>query len=267
MSSCPSASLRSDIANRLRAAGCVFAEDEAALLLEATSTAAELGAAVEERVAGLPLEHILGWVDFSGLRVAVTRGVFVPRRRTEFLVAQAIAITPPSACVVDLCCGTGAVGAAIASATDPAALYAVDIDPLAVACALDNLAPFGGQVLVGDLYAPLPSRLRGTVDVIVANAPYVPTDAIGLLPAEAREHEPREALDGGGDGLSVQRRVAARAPTWLAPGGHLLIETSQHQASMTAEVVSRSGLAVRVVRSDELDATVVVGTRPSHRGA
>jgi release factor glutamine methyltransferase len=108
----------------------------------------------------------------------------------------------------------------------------------------------------------LPPALRGTVDVVVANAPYVPTDAIRLLPSEAREHEPLVALDGGSDGLAVQRRVAAGALAWLAPGGHLLIETSDHQASMTAEVVARSGLTPRVVSSDEFDATVVIGARP-----
>jgi len=259
-------SLRSGIVRRLRAAGCVFAEDEVAVLLAATSTPGELVAAVDQRVAGQPLEHILGWASFSGLRVTVTRGVFVPRRRTEFLVEQAIAVAPPSACVVDLCCGSGAVAVAVASAADVATLYAVDIDPVAVACARDNVGRFDGQVLVGDLYDPLPPALRGRVDVLVANAPYVPTDDIRFLPPEAREHEPSRALDGGADGLAVQRRIAAEAGAWLAPGGHLLIEASHHQASMTSEAVAGSGLISSVVRSDELDATVVLGARPSGRG-
>src|SRR5262249_19817993 len=106
----------SAIVTRLRAAGCVFAEDEARLLLATARTPAELSAMVDRRTAGHPLEHVLGWADFCGLRVAVDPGVFVPRRRTEFLVRQAIAIAPPRPVVVDLCCGSGAVGAALAAA-------------------------------------------------------------------------------------------------------------------------------------------------------
>ena len=113
----------------------------------------------------------------------------------------------------------------------------------------------------GDLDAPLPAELRGRVDVVVANAPYVPTEAIALMPPEARDHEARVALDGGADGLDVQRRVAAAAPRWLAGGGHLLIETSEAQAPATAAAMTAAGLSARVARDEDLDATVVVGTR------
>ena len=129
------------------------------------------------------------------------------------------------------------MGAALAAALDRVELYAVDIDPAAVRCARRNVAAAGGQVYEGDLYEPLPATLRGRVDVLVANAPYVPTEAVGLLPPEARIHEPRVALDGGADGLDVLRRVAAAAPLWLAPGGHLLVETSERQAPQTVEAV------------------------------
>ena len=113
----------------------------------------------------------------------------------------------------------------------------------------------------GDLFDALPPALRGRVDVLLANAPYVPSREIGLLPAEAREHEPLVALDGGADGLDVQRRVAAEAARWLAPGGHLLVETSERQAARTAAAFADGGLTVRVTSSDELYATVVIGTR------
>jgi len=103
------------------------------------------------------------------------------------------------------------VGAALGVALDRVELYAVDIDPVAVRCARRNVAA-GGQVFEGDLYEPLPGALRGRVDILVANAPYVPTEEIRLLPPEARIHEPWVALDGGADGLDVQRRVAATAP-------------------------------------------------------
>ncbi|GKS12719.1 hypothetical protein YDYSY3_37190 [Paenibacillus chitinolyticus] len=163
--------------------------------------------------------------------------------------------------VVDLCCGTGAVGVALASALQRIELHSVDIDPAAVRCARRNVSAAGGLVYEGDLYDPLPADLRGRVHVLAANAPYVPTGSVRLLPAEARIHEARMALDGGEDGLDIQRRVAAEAPVWLAPGGHLAVETSRRQAPQTAEIFTRSGLNARVVCSDELDAAVVIGSR------
>jgi release factor glutamine methyltransferase len=246
---------------RLRAAGCVFAEDEARLLLQEVRTAAELDALVERRVAGEPLEHVLGWAEFSGLRIAVAAGVFVPRRRTEFLVEEAIALAGPRAVVVDLCCGSGALGVAVATAVDGAELHAADVDPAAVSCARGNVARVGGQACEGDLYEALPPALRGRVDVLLANVPYVPSDAIALMPPEARLHEARVALDGGADGLDVARRVIEAAPAWLAPGGSLLFETSEDQASDAVETVTAAGLRGRVVADDERGATVVVGTR------
>jgi release factor glutamine methyltransferase len=245
---------------RLRAAGCVFAEDEARLLMTAARTPEELDAMVERRAAGLPLEQVLGWAEFCGLRIAVDPGVFVPRRRTEFLVQQAVELARPGGIVVDLCCGAGAIGAALAAAVDHAEVHAVDIDPAAVRCARRNVP---GHVYEGDLYQPLPARLRGRVGIVAANVPYVPTGEIGFLPPEARAHEPPVALDGGPDGLDVLRRVAAEAPSWLASGGHLLIEASERQASLAAAAFGASGLTARVVSSADLNATVVVGTLAS----
>jgi release factor glutamine methyltransferase len=252
----------SGVVARLGAAGCVYAEDEARLLLSAAATAAELAAMVDRRVAGLPLEQVVGWAEFCGLRIAVDPGVFVPRRRTEFLAGQAIAHLRPGALVVDLCCGSGAVGAAVVAAADDVELHAVDLDPAAVACARRNLVAGGGRVYQGDLYAPLPAWLHGRVEVLVANAPYVPTREVGLLPREARLYEPRVALDGGSDGLAVVRRVSAAASGWLAPGGRLLIEISEHQAPRAAETFLGDGLIAGVARSKERSATVVIGTRP-----
>ncbi len=254
--------LRDELVLTLRAAGCVFAEDEAGLLLDAAATTAELARLTEQRVRGLPLEHILGWAEFCGLRIAVAPGVFVPRRRTEFLARQAGELAGPGAVVLDLCCGSGAVGTVLLHTLVDAEVHAADIEPAAVRCARRNLEPGGGRVYEGDLYEPLPRTLRGRVDILVANAPYVPTGSIGLMPPEARLFEPNVALDGGPDGLEVQRRVAAAAPLWLAPGGQLLIETSAGQADRTAELFAQSGLLPRVLRSEEFDATVVIGGRP-----
>jgi release factor glutamine methyltransferase len=244
------------VAERLRAAGCVYADDEARLLAEAASGDA-LDALVERRVAGEPLEHLLGWAAFAGLRVAVAPGVFVPRRRTELLVRETVALAPRV--VVDLCCGCGAVAAAVAAALPGAEVHAADVDPAAVACARRNVP---GEVHLGDLYAALPDALRGRVDVLVANAPYVPTAEIPLMPPEARDHEPLVALDGGGDGLDPHRRIAAGATEWLAPGGHLLVECAERQVPALAAAFAAAGLAPRAVRDEELDATAVVGRRP-----
>lgn len=247
-----------NIVATLRAAGCVFAEEEAHHLITAARDPEDLEHMVAQRVSGLPLEHIVGWAAFLGLRVIVTPGVFVPRRRTELLVREALSILPAGATVLDIGCGCGAVGAALKSRVH-IELYAVDIDPAAVACARRNLDP--DRVLHGDLYTPLPSQLRGRVDLIAANAPYVPTDEIRLMPAEARLHEHRAALDGGEDGLDVLRRVVTGAQDWLVPGGHLLVETSRAQASVMVDFMFGQGFTPRIARDEELSATVVIGRR------
>lgn len=257
--------LEADIVVRLRAAGCVFAEDEAALLVSAATGTASTGTAqlesmVLRRIEGIPLEHILGWAEFRGLRIAVDPGVFVPRQRTAFLVEQASRLAKPGAVVLDLCCGSGALGVALAAAVQNVELFAADIDPAAVVSARRNIP--SGQVFEGDLFDPLPASLRGRVDILLANTPYVPTDAIGMMPPEARLHEALVALDGGTDGLDIQRRVAAEAPLWLAPGGYLLVESSEGQAPLSVKIFESCGLEAWIASSDELEATVVIGRRP-----
>ncbi|SDG45780.1 release factor glutamine methyltransferase [Lentzea fradiae] len=239
--------------NRLRAAGCVFAEDEAALLEEAATGPEHLEELVRQRVGGLPLEHVVGWAMFCGQRVVVTKGVFVPRHRTELLVDLATDLKP--AVAVDLCCGSGAVGAVLRHRLPDATVYAADIDPVAVACARQNLT----NVFEGDLFDALPSHLKGTIDVVVANVPYVPTDDIRFMPVEARDHEARIALDGGADGLDVLRRVAAQAVSWLRPGGHLLSETSERQAPAALAAFAAAGLNAKLVTCEDVNA--VVGSR------
>jgi release factor glutamine methyltransferase len=240
----------------LRSAGCVFAEDEARLILAEAASPAEVMAWTARRMAGEPLEQIVGWAEFDGLRVAVEPGVFIPRRRSLLVVEVAARV--PAGVVVDLCCGSGALGAALAARWPGAEVHAADSDPAAVSCARRNLPP--ERVYDGDLYAALPDDLRGRVDLLVVNAPYVPTAAIATMPREARDHEHREALDGGADGLDVQRRVAAGAREWLSGSGRVVIETGPDQAAHTARLLTSIGLAASVETDDEVGGVAVLGT-------
>jgi release factor glutamine methyltransferase len=257
-----------DTVAALRAAGCVYAEEEAALLLE---TDGPVDALVARRVGGEPLEWVLGWAEFADQRLVVRPGVFVPRRRTELLAALAVARLRPASVAVELCCGAAPVAATILEEVPFVEVHAADVDPVAVACARENLP--NGNVHEGDLYDALPADLRGRIDVLVANTPYVPTDEVALMPPEARDHEPLHTLDGGPDGLDLLRRTSAEAPAWLAPGGHLLIEVSERQLPLATSIFEGDGLAATSARDDDLGATVVIGQRRaegvvgSYRGA
>ena len=167
---------------------------------------------VDRRAAGLPLEHVLGWAEFRGLRIAVDPGVFVPRRRTEFLVEQAVALAAAAAAVVvDLCCGSGAVGAALAAALGPARAARRRHRPRRGTLRPPQRRRRRGQVYEGDLYAPLPARCGAGSTSWPPTCPTCRPARSGCCPPEAREHEARVALDGGDDGLDVLRRVAAGA--------------------------------------------------------
>ncbi|MGU3432387.1 putative protein N(5)-glutamine methyltransferase [Actinomycetes bacterium M1A6_2h] len=252
-----------DIVTTLRRAGCVFAEEEARLLVDSASSENDLADMVRRRVEGLPLEQILGWAEFCGLRIIVQPGVFVPRKRTEFLVHCAANMVAAGDLVLDLCCGTGALGVALSRIVDGIALVASDVDPAAAACARANVVPIGGRVFEGDLFDALPREMTGRLALVMVNAPYVPSDEIAHMPPEARDHEPRVALDGGADGVGVHRRIGAEARRWLAPGGHLVIETSTQQASATAAALEAGGLGTRVASSEEVGSTVVIGSVPT----
>jgi release factor glutamine methyltransferase len=240
----------------------VFAEDEAALLRGEARDPLEFERMIGRRVDGWPLEQVLGWAELAGVRIGVCPEVFVPRRRSELLVHEALvcASTYDQPLVLDLCCGCGAVGVAVATLHGSVELHAAELDAASAACARGNVLPLLGAVHEGDLYDALPVSLRGRVDVLVVNAPYVPTAEMAFMPAEARDHEPRIALDGGVDGVEIQRRVVAGAREWLAPGGHLLVETSERQVPLTVAAFEAAGFAVRVAIDDDLEATVVVGS-------
>ena len=263
-----------DTVARLRAAGCVWAEDEAALLEAGAGSADELERWVDRRVGGEPLETVLGWVGFLGRRLVVAPGVFVPRRRTELLARTTTAHVAARSgghhqhqhlrplVVVEMCCGVAPVAASVDAAQ--ADVHGADVSEAALACARQN-AP-EAVFHAGDLYDALPDHLRGRVDVLVANAPYVPTDRIAHMPPEARDHEPRAALDGGTDGVDLHRRLAAASGDWLAPGGVLLVETSPSQAALTTAAMAAAGLRTEVVVDDEVGGCVAVGARAGAGG-
>lgn len=255
---------------RLRAAGCVWAEDEARLIGAAAGSTAELEALVTRRVAGEPLELVLGWVEFLGLRLVVAPGVFVPRRRTELLArttldhvaARGGGSAGATPVVVEMCCGVAPVAACLEGAG--AEVHGADVSPAALDCARTN-AP-SATLHLGDLLEALPAGLRGRISVLAANAPYVPTDRIADMPPEARDHEPRAALDGGPDGVDLHRRLASAATAWLVPGGALLVETSPTQAPLTTAAMAGAGLEVQVVVDAGIGGCVAVGVSRGAEG-
>lgn len=269
----------------LRSAGCVFAEDEAAILLEATdSGGAPLEALVARRVDGEPLEQIVGWVEFAGLRLNVRPGVFVPRQRTALLAERTLAalreveirrasegaredsVAAPAPVLLEAFCGVGPVASAVAAAVPRAVVHVGDAQDAAVDCAVGNVqyarhvsaaaheSQPGAQAITGDAHIHghrldclhgLPDDLRGRIDVIAAVPPYVPTTAADFLPREAVDFEPATALFGGTDGLDLVRRLIIEAPDWLAADGALLIEFGMDQVAKGTAFAAAHGLGVR----------------------
>jgi release factor glutamine methyltransferase len=253
------------LATALAEIGCVAPEAEAAALLSLTTDPDELAALVARRAEGVPLQVLVGYADFGGLRIAVTPGVFLPRPRSELLARAAVrqARTTAPAAIADVCCGTGALAAVVATALPSARVVAADADPVAVACAADNGAAYGFEVVHGDLCAGLPGELRGALTVIVANVPHVPTGELRLMPRDTRTHEPAGAHDGGADGLDVLRRLAAQARGWLAPAGVLLVEVADHQVPAATAALHGHGYAVDVERDAEERTSVLVSVQSS----
>ncbi|WP_238421227.1 SAM-dependent methyltransferase [Gordonia sp. 'Campus'] len=214
----------------LRGAGCVFAEQEAAILREHARDATELDDLCARRASGQPLEHLVGWVQFGNLRLSVGPGVFVPRQRSLLLARTAVAAARArvSPLVLEAFCGVAPIAASVANAVPGVGLHVVDADDTALAFARRNL-PGGSGIHLGAGLGPLPTHLRGRVDVIAAVPPYVPDSARGLLAPEARDHEPPRALLGGPDGLDHVTALISAAREWLAVGGELLVEMNTAQ--------------------------------------
>lgn len=257
----PPPQLLKAIAARLHASGSSFAVEEARLLIAEAEDNKELAAMIERRSGGEPLQQILGWAMFAGKRVMIAPGVFVPRRRTELLFLLAAKYTERGDVVLDMCCGAGPISMALATVKRNVELHCSDIDPVAIECAEKNLEGTGAITYVGDMFEPLPVVLRGRINTLVANVPYVPAAAIEQMPPEARQYEARAALDGGEDGLDFQRRLIEEAPGWIKRDGCLIFETSESQAEASLELCRAAELKPELVTDEELEATAVVAWR------
>jgi release factor glutamine methyltransferase len=235
------------VVHALAEGGCIAPRAEADALFTASSEGAgPIEELVARRLLGEPLAWITGSVRFCDARILVDPGVFVPRPHTQALTRRAVSLLPAGGIAVDLCTGSGAVAAVLGSAHPRAAVVATDVDPVAVTCARRN----GVRALVGDLDEPLSPSLRGSVDVMTAVVPYVPTEELHLLPRDVVTNEPRRALDGGPRGTTVLVRAAEAAARWLRAGGSVLLELGGHQASEVATTLADMGLSEIHVHRD-----------------
>jgi len=233
----------------LRAAGCVYAEDEAGAVWSTFHDAGARSSAVAARVSGMPLEQVVGWAEFGPVRVALAPGVFVPRRRAEAILEPAVAARPDARVVVDLGCGAGALAASLAVLLPDAEVHGVELDEEALACARRT----GGFVVHrGSWWSGLPADLAGRVDLAVAYLPHVPTARLDDIHPDFRAHEPSLSVDGGADGLDPVRAALAEADDWLVSGGVFVTLLSRDQM----------GAARLEVLAEEDDDTVVAYRRP-----
>lgn len=255
-----------EVTAQLRAAGCVFAEDEADILREtAGDDAGHLARLVRARADGAPLEPLVGWVEFAGRRLSVGPGVFVPRQRTLRLLDLVLSELGrlPSArtrTFVEAFAGVAPLAAVVSSELPDVRVLACEQDPAALPHATANLAG-RGAVVPSDVLTGLPDTHRGHVDVIAAVPPYVPDDDLGLLPREARDHEPASALSGGPDGLRWIRALIDEASDWIQPGGLLLVELSDHQLAAAAQYGVGRGWRQEPTEQEDESRTTVLALR------
>ena len=247
----------------LAAAGCVAAEEEAVELVRVAGAPDELAALVARRTAGEPLAWLVGSTPFCGLDVLVDPGVYVPRWQSETLARRAADLLPPDGTALDVATGSGAVAVVLRQRRPGARVLATEADPVAVACARRN----GVDVREGLLDDPLPEGMAGTVDVLCAVLPYVPTGALHLLPRDVVAHEPRRALDGGADGLTLVAELVIRSTRWVRPGGWLLLEVGEDQVDAVVGLMGSAGYGDTEVLADgDGDPRGVAGRRTRPEG-
>lgn len=244
--------------DRLSRAGCVFAAEEVALLREVACSPGELDALCTRRVAGEPVEHIVGGVRFGDLRLSVGPGVFVPRQRSRLLATVAIDAVRSGRrrMVLEAFCGVAPIASALRQAMPRLEIHAADIDEGALGYADVNLAGVA-QLHRGSGFGALPETMQGRIDVIAAVAPYVPTTAREFLPREALDHEPHRALFGGPDGLRHIRRLIDEASEWLSDAGRLVLEMHRDQVAEVTSRATGNGFAVETFWGDDRQTAVV----------
>lgn len=227
---------------------------------------------LRRRGTGEPLQILIGTTGFYSREFKVEPGVFIPRPETERLVETAAGLlSPPGRSllapkVVDCCCGSGVVGISLAAEVPAAEIWATDQNPLAIELTRRNAHRHGMDsrvhALEGDLLHPLPAALRGHVDLLVSNPPYVRRDEIPELPLEV-QHDPPEALDGGEDGLRVYHALASQSGRWLVPDGWLAVEIGADQGESVPELLQSAGFEDVEMTHDWNDLPrVVVGRWP-----
>jgi release factor glutamine methyltransferase len=249
---------RAIVVQRLASAGCIAPEAEADELIRAAAGDPEiLVDLVARRTLGEPIAWLTGEITFCGVRLVVAPGVYVPRRQSEPLARRAAALLPPDGVAVDLCTGAGAIAAVLARAVPTATVLATELDADAARCARGNDV----EVFEGYLDDPLPRALEHRVDVVTAVVPYVPTDAIRLLPRDVRAFEPWLALDGGTDGTDLLRKVVRRSPRWLRPGGWLVLELGGDQAGPIGRLLREVGFEEVDVMVDDDGDPRAIGAR------
>jgi release factor glutamine methyltransferase len=195
---------------------------------------------VARRARREPLQHILGSQEFYGLDYEVTPDVLIPRHDTEVLVAEALSRVPDARTVLDIGTGSGCIAVSLQKKLSHAAVTATDISEAALAVARRNAGKHDSPIefLCGSLFAPVSGR---RFDLIVSNPPYIPTADIDSLDQEVRDHDPRSALDGGGDGLDIYRELIPSAAEYLNPGGLLLVEIGIGQAKDVVSLFQNTG--------------------------
>ncbi|HSO93696.1 MAG TPA: HemK family protein methyltransferase [Candidatus Dormibacteraeota bacterium] len=202
---------------------------------------------VERRLTGEPLAWITGKTTFCGIEIAIDPGVYVPRWQSEPLARQAAKRLGVDGVAIDLCTGSGAIAKTLLTARPGAGVFASDLDSRAIACARRN----GVDAYLGDLFNPIPTALAGSVDLVVAVVPYVPTADLPLLQRDTFSFESPLSYDGGPDGTDILRRVLRESPRFLRRGGALLLELGGKQAQALKGDLARLGYREVTLLYDE----------------
>ena len=194
---------------------------------------------IAKRAEHIPTQLLTGTQDFMGFEFDVEEGVLIPRLDTEFLVEEALREITDGAKILDLCCGSGCIAISLAKLINGASVYASDISDKAINLTQRNAEKLGADIHV--LKSDLFEGIEGTFDFIISNPPYIRSGEIDTLMEEVRAHEPREALDGGEDGLGFYSRIAREAYGHLCGGGMLIFEIGYDQGGAVKDILTASG--------------------------